>query len=130
MHNPVNTVDKVEATPSTDEEDFDWVEVLDTDEEESDEAEADDKDDEEGFDKVEVDDTDEEESDEAGADDKDDEEDFDKVEVDDTDEEVKSEALHQLPTFNARSSVHPAFLPPWLKNVTLPSLFTSIHATG
>ncbi|KAJ9491405.1 hypothetical protein VN97_g1859 [Penicillium thymicola] len=40
------------------------------------------------------------------------------------------EAIHELPTFNPFSNVHPVWSPFWLKNSTTPLSFTSIHATG
>jgi len=44
--------------------------------------------------------------------------------------EPKLEALHWLPTLSPLLSVHADSSPFWLKNVTRPLVFTTIHAFG
>ena len=53
-------------------------------------------------------------------------------ELEDELEDVRTEveALHWLPTLSPLSSVHADLSPFWLKKVTIPLSFTTIHAAG
>lgn len=82
------------------------------------------------------DDADEEDSDEDDANEEEaneddtDNEGSNAEDVNGDDAEGSLEAIHELPTFNPFSNVHPVSSPFWLKNSTTPLSFTSIHATG
>lgn len=77
------------------------------------------------------DDADEEDSDEDDANEDDtDNEGSNAEDVNGDGAEGSLEAIHELPTFNPFSNVHPVWSPFWLKNSTTPLSFTSIHATG